>query len=68
MAPMSSARVAAASTLAMPNGLTSRTIPRHARKPCSGCGRCSRISSHNAAVAGPIVAASVRMRSSVQLA
>jgi len=29
------------------------TTPRQARKPCSGCRRCSRISSHSAAVAGP---------------
>ena len=29
-------------------------MPRQARKPCSGWGRCSRISSHSAAVAGPI--------------
>src|SRR5438309_10552157 len=28
--------------------------PRQARKPCSGWGRRSRISSHSAAVAGPI--------------
>ncbi len=33
---MSSARVAAASTLEAPKGLTSRTMPRQARKPCSG--------------------------------
>ena len=37
-------------------GPASRTMPRQARKPCSGCGRCSRISSHSAAVAGPISA------------
>ena len=29
-------------------------MPRQERKPGSGCGRRSRISSHNAAVAGPI--------------
>ena len=34
--------------------MTSRTMPRQDRKPCSGCGRCSRISSQSAAVAGPI--------------
>src|SRR5438552_1152738 len=45
-----------------------RTMPRQARKPCSGWGRRSRISSHSAAVAGPIEAASRRMRSTVQLA
>src|SRR5712691_9386390 len=33
-----------------------------------GCGRRSRISSHNAAVAGPIAATSRRMRSTVQSA
>ena len=44
----------------------SRTMPRQARKPCSGCGRASRISSHSAAVAGPIRRASSRMRSIVQ--
>jgi integrase/recombinase XerD len=27
--------------------MASRTMPRHARKPCSGCERCSRISSHS---------------------
>ena len=35
-------------------GTASRTMPRQARKPCSGCGRASRISSHSDAVAGPI--------------
>src|SRR5207248_7697185 len=45
---------------------TNRTMPRQARKPCSGCGRRSRISSQSAAVAGPIEAASRRMRSTVQ--
>src|SRR5437660_12919365 len=43
-------------------------MPRQARNPCSGWGRRSRISSHNAAVAGPIEAASRRMRSTVQSA
>src|SRR5215472_4755939 len=43
-------------------------MPRQARKPCSGWGRRSRISSHSAAVAGPIVLASWRMRSTVQSA
>jgi hypothetical protein len=33
---------------------------------CSGCARSSRIRSHNAAVAGPIVAASLRILSMVQ--
>ncbi len=33
-------------------------MPRQARKPCSGCGRCSRMSSQSAAVAGPIRRAS----------
>ena len=51
-----------------PKGLTSRTMPRQARKPCSGCGRCSRISSQSSAVDGPIAAASRRMRSIVQSA
>src|SRR5580693_2604000 len=43
-------------------------MPRQARKPCSGWGRHSRISSQSAAVAGPIEAASRRMRSTVQSA
>ena len=51
---------------AAPWGPASRTMPRQARKPCSGCGRDSRISSHSAAVAGPILRASSRMRSIVQ--
>src|ERR1700731_2454895 len=34
-------------------GRASRTTPRQTRKPCSGCRRCSRISSYSAAVAGP---------------
>ena len=38
------------------------------RKPCSGCGRRSRIGSHRAAVAGPMEAASRRMRSTAQSA
>src|SRR5271169_2444660 len=41
---MSIARVAAASRRSAPNGRTKRTMPRQARKPCSGCGRRSRIS------------------------
>ena len=41
-------------TRSAPNGRASRTMPRQARKPCSGWGRCSRISSQSAAVAGPI--------------
>ena len=66
--PISIARVAAASRRSAPNGRTRRTMPRQERKPCSGCGRRSRISSHSAAVAGPIAAASWRMRSTVQSA
>src|ERR1700688_3067577 len=50
---MSMARSAAASRRSAPYGRASRTTPRQARKPCSGCRRCSRISSHSAAVAGP---------------
>jgi len=50
----------------VPYGRPSRTIPRQARKPCSGCDLCSRISSQSAAVAGPIRRASARMRSIVQ--
>src|SRR6202035_2172506 len=65
---ISIARVAAASRRSAPNGRTSRTMPRQARKPCSGWGRRSRISSQSAAVAGPIEAASRRMRSTVQSA
>src|SRR5215210_1430714 len=47
------ARIAAASRRLAPNGRTRRTMPRQERKPCSGCGRRSRISSQSAAVAGP---------------
>jgi hypothetical protein len=43
-------------------------MQRQAQKPCSGWGRHSRISSQSAAVAGPIEAASRRMRSTVQSA
>src|SRR6202035_4751121 len=46
------ARAAAASRRSAPNGRTRRTMPRQERKPCSGWGRRSRISSHSAAVAG----------------
>src|SRR6185437_11920162 len=46
----------------------SRKIPRHARKPCSGCGRRSRISAHNTLTEGPIASASRLMRSIVQSA
>ena len=35
------------------------------RKPCSGCERSSKINSHSAAVAGPMRAASARMRAMV---
>ena len=65
-APISMARFAAASRRPVPYGRASRTIPRQARKPCSGCDLCSRISSQSAAVAGPIRRASARMRSIVQ--
>jgi hypothetical protein len=46
----------------------SRRMPRQDRNPCSGWGLCSRIRSHNAAVAGPRRAASLRMRPMVQSA
>jgi hypothetical protein len=36
------------------NARASRRMPRQDRKPCSGCGLCSRIGSQSAAVAGPM--------------
>ena len=39
-----------------PYGRASRRMPRQARKPCSGCGRLSRISAVHAAVESPIAA------------
>src|SRR2546421_276730 len=50
---MSMARVAAASRRATPNARARRRMPRQDRKPCSGRGLCSRMSSQSAAVADP---------------
>ena len=44
------------------NSLASRRMPRHERKPCSGCGFAFMIASNSAIVAGPILAASRIMR------
>jgi hypothetical protein len=62
------ARMAAASSRPTPNGRARRRMPRQDRKPCSGCGLCSRIRSQSDAVAGPMRAASLRMRAIVQSA
>src|ERR1700680_1547810 len=45
---MSMARVAAASRRATPNARARRRMPRQDRKPCSGCGLCSKMSSQSA--------------------
>ena len=61
--PISIARVAAASRRsARQTTAPGGRCPGQERNPCSGCGRRSRISSHSATVAGPIAAASWRMR------
>src|ERR1700730_13612030 len=65
---MSMALVAAASRRAIANARARRRMTRQDRKPCSGCGLCSKMSSQSAAVAGPMRAASLRMRPMVQSA